>query len=755
MVADNIYELCLPILKDPNVEDEDKTEKLQELVEQESSLTGKALEEAVLGVLWRFRESTTPVKASPPIRHNILRRHSPALGQLPRSPLPRSPLASPSLSGVPPAVPSGLSGRPQTFQRATSYHTSSPFGSPRASPRLAFAGPIPHSPSLSSYEFSEPSLTQNDYGDYGSDTVDWLVNEELQSRPTSSGAGSAYESGLSGAATSWIQPQQNEMSPYDMLRSVLGDGKTDEEIESALEANSYDLSTTLMNLMGAQAMYQDPNYMQPQEGQILIGKSLMPSQTIAIDRPASRGRSPIVCKYWLSNGNCLRADCRFSHDLSNHICKYWVMGNCLAGDSCIFSHDPALLLDRINIGGGDAAMGTSSGQLQPSFQVQDYDAFPALQQQANAQWAQSPSSPSAMNISKYSGSQVSNGYFPPMRQSFEARKTPLNGLSSSPASSNSRPTSRHQSRVPTPSIPAVDDNDAFPTLGAAGTKGPKKHHGKRGGHGHGHGHSNKENAPGSLADLVRMSPAPASSPLRKGLTKRGSYQNSRENSLAANAIPAPQHVPWLETGEKTNQAYLKARQDAFKHGGLRNKFLQSAAQAWNRNDARAAKALSLRGQSENELMRKAHREAARVLYEERNKDSSASSEIYVDLHGLHPDEALEYLEAVLMEQAKSSRPVYAITGTGHHSKGGKDKVGKAVRGWLNEWKYAWREFSVPGDSMGAGGVLGIDPKSFDKSLVVDERGKSEESQQGVVGEEVLGGKIKVVKEAPLSSSNHG
>ena len=78
----------------------------------------------------------------------------------------------------------------------------------------------------------------------------------------------------------------------------------------------------------------------------------------------------------------------------------------------------------------------------------------------------------------------------------------------------------------------------------------------------------------------------------------------------------------------------------------------SAAQAWNRNDARAAKALSLRGQSENDLMRKAHREAARILYEERNKDSASGSEIYVDLHGLHPEEAVEYLETVLTEQQR-------------------------------------------------------------------------------------------------------
>ena len=142
----------------------------------------------------------------------------------------------------------------------------------------------------------------------------------------------------------------------------------------------------------------------------------------------------------------------------------------------------------------------------------------------------------------------------------------------------------------------------------------------------------------------------------------------------------------------------------------------SAAQAWNRNDARAAKALSLRGQSENDLMRKAHREAARELYEERNKNSAASPEIYVDLHGLHAEEAVEYLERILLENSSEGRPIYAITGTGHHSKNGKDKVGKAIRGFLNEWRYAYREFSVPSDRNNMGGILGIAARSWDKTL---------------------------------------
>ena len=327
MVSDTIYELCLPVLDDPAIDEEEKTEKLEQLVKTESSLTGKPLEDAVLGILWRHRESTAPSKPSPPVRHAALRQSSPKPWRIsmPRSPLPRSPLASPSIHGPPPLGPSGLGGRPTTFKRSASYGAAqpSPFGSPHASPRLAFATPIPHSPSLNSYEFSDPIATENDYGDLGSETIDWLVNEESHSRPSSSGAGSAYESGLNGAAAPWTQTQHNEMSPYDMLRSVLGDGKSDEEIESALEANGYDLSTTLMNLMGASATYPDQqNMMSPQQNQILIGKSMVPNQTVVVDQPTQKSRSGIVCKYWLSNGNCLRADCRFSHDLSNHICKY-------------------------------------------------------------------------------------------------------------------------------------------------------------------------------------------------------------------------------------------------------------------------------------------------------------------------------------------------------------------------------------------------------------------------------------------------
>ena len=140
-------------------------------------------------------------------------------------------------------------------------------------------------------------------------------------------------------------------------------------------------------------------------------------------------------------------------------------------------------------------------------------------------------------------------------------------------------------------------------------------------------------------------------------------------------------------------------------------------------------------------MRKAHREAARVLYDSRNKHGTDSAEIFVDLHGLHPEEAIDFLEDKLIEQQGSGKIVYAITGTGHHSKSGKDKIGKAIKNWLGEWRYAYREFSA-GGADGLGGILGIDPETFDKSMLNEKGGREEKAD----GKTAIGStKVKLMK----------
>ncbi|KAK4043639.1 hypothetical protein C8A01DRAFT_12823 [Parachaetomium inaequale] len=726
MVSDETYEICLPVLQDPNIEDEDKTDRLEELLKEKTSLTGQALENAVLDALWRYREGGGSTTSPPPIRQTILRRPSPASWRGSGTPLSSSPRL-----GVSPLAPPGF--MPTPFSR-TKSSTASPFGSPRPSPRLAFAAPVPHSPNLNAYQFAhDDTPSQEVFGDFQSDNVDWLVSDDAIS-VTSSVGGS---SGLNVSAPEFVSTQhQTDMTPYDMLRSILGQTKSDDEISAALAMHGYDLGATVAAIMETQVQDNLALAAQAEENRVIIGKAM--SSDGRPDTPADQQKSGVICKFYLSTGQCLRADCRFSHDLSSHICKYWVAGNCLAGSTCIFSHDPAHLVNRLHIDGS----GTPPLQ-HATVNLQDYSNFPALQPGTPEQIFAAAANYPALGVTPPPGFKAHHAY---------------------PDRPRSRPGSRHQQKDNTQSAPSPDDADAFPSLGAAIAKQGKKHHGKRGGHGHGP----KENfAPSTLADIVKMSPSPAPATPSRRVPRNGSSTNVRngENSAAAQAIPNPKHIPWLETGEKANKAYLKARQEAIKHGGLRNKFLQSAAQAWNRNDARAAKALSLRGQSENDLMRKAHREAAQQLYEERNKDRANCPEIYVDLHGLHPEEAVEYLEGILMENAAESRPIYAITGTGHHSKNGKDKVGKAVRSFLNEWRYAYREFSVPGDRNSTGGILGIDARSWDRMLSQDGKTltRKEEDKEEVdilsQGVEIGEGKVKllvrdtsVAKEPPKGPS---
>ena len=407
------------------------------------------------------------------------------------------------------------------------------------------------------------------------------------------------------------------------------------------------------------------------------------------------------------------------------------MGSCLAGEGCPFSHDPEKLISNISLSGSSRPASPAGSPFQMD---SGSDAFPPLQSSAGMedQWSSQYGGRYPTHLS--GAKAIPPGLHPGMGR--------RNGSMTHLGRPNSRPTSRHQNRELNPTAPSVDDPDAFPTLAAVSAKNAgKKNNGKRGGNNR---DVSKEIIPSSLADVVRMTPSPTPNK-GKSASKNGKDSKSRENSAAAMSIPAPQNIPWLETGARANQQYIKYRTEAIRHGTVRNKFLQryapdecgptpekdsllthsiSAAQAWNRNDARAAKALSLRGQAENDAMRRCHREAARQLYEERNQHlvqaglDETSEELYVDLHGLHPEEAIEYLEKILLRHAREGiRVVYAITGTGHHSKNGKDKIGKAVKAWLNEWRYLFREFSVPGERGGyVGGILGIDPTSYDKSM---------------------------------------
>lgn len=63
---------------------------------------------------------------------------------------------------------------------------------------------------------------------------------------------------------------------------------------------------------------------------------------------------------------------------------------------------------------------------------------------------------------------------------------------------------------------------------------------------------------------------------------------------------------------------------------------------------------------------------------------------------------------------------------------------------MNEWRYAFREFSVPGDRNNVGGILGIDPSSYDKSVA--DRVKESESATPIEADGIKkDAKVRIMK----------
>lgn len=245
--------------------------------------------------------------------------------------------------------------------------------------------------------------------------------------------------------------------------------------------------------------------------------------------------------------------------------RYWIMGNCLAGESCPFSHDPSALISNVNARDPNPASPSAGSPFQVDGAA---DAFPPLQSSAGSEdpWANQYMGRYPANLATFHGNRhASPGQHPALGR----RSGSLTNL----VRPQLRPASRHQNRELNSTAPSVDDPDAFPTLAAVSAKNAsKKHHGKRG-QASRESNVSRENIPSSVADVVRMSPSPAPGK-GKSPSKNSRDFKSRENSAAAQSIPPPQNIPWLETGARSNQQYIKYRTEAIRHGTVRNKFLQ-------------------------------------------------------------------------------------------------------------------------------------------------------------------------------------
>ncbi|KAJ7132079.1 hypothetical protein C8R44DRAFT_612099 [Mycena epipterygia] len=139
------------------------------------------------------------------------------------------------------------------------------------------------------------------------------------------------------------------MTPFDVLSSVFGSTLAPSELEDALAANGYDFERAMAWLVDRAVPVvpqQSPQLrIQQMGGRVTVvardpgrGRGVQDPRSpprYVNGRPAQGGNR--VCRYFVA-GECLRADCRFSHDLERALCRFWLRGTCAKQDNCEFLH---------------------------------------------------------------------------------------------------------------------------------------------------------------------------------------------------------------------------------------------------------------------------------------------------------------------------------------------------------------------------------------------------------------------------------
>ncbi|KDQ61625.1 hypothetical protein JAAARDRAFT_31100 [Jaapia argillacea MUCL 33604] len=185
------------------------------------------------------------------------------------------------------------------------------------------------------------------------------------------------------------------MTPFDVLSSVFGASLAPSELEEALANNGYDFERAMSWLVDRQLPTppEAPVKTQNMGGRVTLvsregngvvrgGRAgYMPVNNAARTAPRYINGRPLpggnrVCRYFLA-GECLRADCRFSHDLERALCRFWLRGSCAKGETCEFLHH---LPNDVDVSGISAAMSrTELNPAAPEFSASPpRDEFPVL-----------------------------------------------------------------------------------------------------------------------------------------------------------------------------------------------------------------------------------------------------------------------------------------------------------------------------------------------------------------------------------------
>lgn len=393
---------------------------------------------------------------------------------------------------------------------------------------------------------------------------------------------------------------------------------TEEEMTTLRSLNDKELGTALWMLVGDESATAGSNYdASGRAGSHVYGEP---------------------CKYFLQ-GACFRSDCRYLHQVSNIPCKFYLNGWCQNGTECPFLHDDSntwvvtQAIQMIKDGSWDGiaeelilARKNTLAEYSPNFDCRDM--FPTLGAPTNrepgAQWSANMSTDGNIDNVTYDGSMADRIKLVSLQKMF----------------------------------PVVWDSDIQRHLRDAS--------------------SNLEFAVSSLKEEypgAYVHPAPEHAAPSANMSGPTSYRTRRRKGTTP-----VQDVQWVRTGVVLGVEYDAYRADAIKHAEARNRYFQEARAAFVRGDKQGAKELSRKGRYHDACMREQHALAAENLFRSRNSGSASNRrnpDNVVDLHGLHVDEALAYLEHTLETLSQPTRLAqahgqqyrycYVVTGTGHHS----------------------------------------------------------------------------------------
>ncbi|KIY69226.1 hypothetical protein CYLTODRAFT_420941 [Cylindrobasidium torrendii FP15055 ss-10] len=471
------------------------------------------------------------------------------------------------------------------------------------------------------------------------------------------------------------------MTPFDVLSSVFGSSLAPSELEEALAENAYDFDRAMAWLVD-RAMPTIPAG-QPRT-QSLGSRITVVSRDnglrggrgspAAARFPTNGGRpgpqtANRVCRYFVA-GECLRADCRFSHDLERALCRFWLRGTCAKNETCEFMHhlpegaDIAslnLAMSRANVAPGTGPFASQTAQ--------QLDDFPALGQEPgrmNKRGAYSqPYDPSRTRFA----AAVKKSGPPPSHAELAARRQAMGNLADSLHHRSAIVAPRASPRIklhPPTLLPTLPTGESINAL-----------------------------------YMTYRSRALQLGAARNACLSRAADAWRRGDGAAAKRFSREGHE--LNTkmrSEMSNAAENLVRERA----NLAEQAVRVRDLNWSDDPGdRAARGRTLGGGFGVCLG------IARIDSGDGKATQEERTEAMLDLHGLHSNEATEVLETFLLslEHDHFYGLAYAVVGeekhTGTQDPGrgsSRSRLATGVREWLHRWGYPWSERD---------GIICIDP----------------------------------------------